>query len=171
MQIALLVTPFLVILGWIIGQDMTLHFETFETVVFFLSVLVVNCTHTSPCLVHDQRLTMSQTSFKTANQTIWRELCLLECESLLPSTPDLTRAHTAQLCYHCPCLLRLSRQYWIDRTQNASKLTSKFLNRHKFNNTTLWGLGIDFQVYPYLLHIHYVLEGWRASAERLLYIA
>ena len=42
MQIALLVTPFLVILGWIIGQDMTLHFETFETVVFFLSVLVTN---------------------------------------------------------------------------------------------------------------------------------
>ena len=42
MQIALLVTPFLVILGWIIGQPMTLHFETFETVVFFLSVLVVN---------------------------------------------------------------------------------------------------------------------------------
>ena len=43
MQIALLVTPSLVILGWIIGQPMSLHFETFETVVFFLSVLVVNC--------------------------------------------------------------------------------------------------------------------------------
>ena len=42
MQIALLVTPFLVVLGWIIGQPMTLHFETFETVVFFLSVLVTN---------------------------------------------------------------------------------------------------------------------------------
>ncbi|MCJ1317577.1 hypothetical protein MMC15_002902 [Xylographa vitiligo] len=42
LQIALGVTPFLVILGWIIGQPMTLHFETFETVVFFLSVLVVN---------------------------------------------------------------------------------------------------------------------------------
>lgn len=41
LQIALLVTPFLVILGWIIGQPMTLHFETFETVIFFLSVLVV----------------------------------------------------------------------------------------------------------------------------------
>lgn len=41
MQIALLVTPFLVILGWIIDQPMTLHFEIFETVVFFLSVLVV----------------------------------------------------------------------------------------------------------------------------------
>ena len=42
MQIALLVTPSLVILGWIIGQPMTLHFETFETVVFFLSVLITN---------------------------------------------------------------------------------------------------------------------------------
>lgn len=42
MQIALLVTPFLVVLGWIIGQPMTLHFEIFETVVFFLAVLVTN---------------------------------------------------------------------------------------------------------------------------------
>jgi Ca2+:H+ antiporter len=42
MQIALFVTPFMVVLGWIIGQPMTLHFEGFETVVFFLSVLVVN---------------------------------------------------------------------------------------------------------------------------------
>ncbi|KAH7135583.1 vacuolar calcium ion transporter /H(+) exchanger [Dendryphion nanum] len=42
MQIALFVTPFLVILGWIIDQPMTLHFQGFETVVFFLSVLVVN---------------------------------------------------------------------------------------------------------------------------------
>lgn len=42
MQIALFVTPFMVILGWIIGQPMTLHFQLFETVVFFLSVLVVN---------------------------------------------------------------------------------------------------------------------------------
>lgn len=42
MQIALFVTPFLVILGWIMGKSMTLHFQGFETVVFFLSVLVVN---------------------------------------------------------------------------------------------------------------------------------
>ncbi|EOD50132.1 putative calcium proton exchanger protein [Neofusicoccum parvum UCRNP2] len=42
MQIALFVTPFLVLLGWAMGQPMTLHFQTFETVVFFLSVLVVN---------------------------------------------------------------------------------------------------------------------------------
>ncbi|KAF8467615.1 Sodium/calcium exchanger protein-domain-containing protein [Kalaharituber pfeilii] len=42
LQIALLVTPLLVILGWIIGQPMSLYFQTFETVVFFVSVLVAN---------------------------------------------------------------------------------------------------------------------------------
>lgn len=42
MQIALFVTPFLVVLGWIMDRDMTLQFKGFETVVFFLSVLVVN---------------------------------------------------------------------------------------------------------------------------------
>ncbi|KAF2753954.1 Calcium/proton exchanger [Pseudovirgaria hyperparasitica] len=42
MQIALFVTPFMVILGWIMDINMTLHFQLFETVVFFLSVLVVN---------------------------------------------------------------------------------------------------------------------------------
>ena len=41
LQIALFVTPFLVVLGWIMDRDMTLHFETFETVAFFLASLVV----------------------------------------------------------------------------------------------------------------------------------
>ncbi|KJF61082.1 calcium/proton exchanger [Coccidioides immitis RS] len=41
LQIALFVTPFLVILGWIFNRDMTLHFQTFETVAFFVSGLVV----------------------------------------------------------------------------------------------------------------------------------
>jgi Ca2+:H+ antiporter len=41
LQIALFVTPLLVILGWIMGRDMTLHFQMFETVVFFLSTLVL----------------------------------------------------------------------------------------------------------------------------------
>ncbi|OAA64198.1 calcium ion transporter [Niveomyces insectorum RCEF 264] len=41
-QIALLVTPALVIVGWLVlDQPMTLRFETFETIVFALSVLVV----------------------------------------------------------------------------------------------------------------------------------
>ncbi|KAI1485065.1 Sodium/calcium exchanger protein-domain-containing protein [Biscogniauxia mediterranea] len=40
-QIALFVTPFLVVLGWIMDRNMDLHFETFETVSFALSVLVV----------------------------------------------------------------------------------------------------------------------------------
>lgn len=42
LQIALFVTPFLVLLGWAMDRAMTLHFQMFETVVFFLSVLVVN---------------------------------------------------------------------------------------------------------------------------------
>lgn len=42
LQIGLLVTPMLVIGGWIIGQPMTLFFEDFETVVLFASVLIVN---------------------------------------------------------------------------------------------------------------------------------
>ena len=41
LQIALFVTPFLVVLGWIMDRKMTLHFETFETVAFFLAALVV----------------------------------------------------------------------------------------------------------------------------------
>ncbi|KAI1826763.1 calcium/proton exchanger [Xylaria intraflava] len=40
-QIALFVTPFLVVLGWIMDRDMDLHFETFETIAFAMSVLVV----------------------------------------------------------------------------------------------------------------------------------
>ncbi|KAH8722636.1 Sodium/calcium exchanger protein-domain-containing protein [Phaeosphaeriaceae sp. PMI808] len=42
LQIALFVTPFLVILGWIMGKSMTLRFEGFETIIFFISVLIVN---------------------------------------------------------------------------------------------------------------------------------
>jgi calcium/proton exchanger len=42
LQIALFVTPLMVILGWIFHQPMTLQFDTFETTVFSLSVIVVN---------------------------------------------------------------------------------------------------------------------------------
>jgi Ca2+:H+ antiporter len=43
-QIALFVTPFLVILSWIkhTAVPMTLHFQVFETIIFLVSVLVVN---------------------------------------------------------------------------------------------------------------------------------
>jgi Ca2+:H+ antiporter len=41
-QIALFVTPVLVIVGWIINQPMTLFFQTFETAVLFLTVFVTN---------------------------------------------------------------------------------------------------------------------------------
>ncbi|KAJ9483895.1 hypothetical protein VN97_g9494 [Penicillium thymicola] len=43
MQIALLVLPLIVVLGWIIGvDDMTLNFDGFQVVVLFMSVLLVN---------------------------------------------------------------------------------------------------------------------------------
>ncbi|KAI9654613.1 MAG: hypothetical protein M1829_000899 [Trizodia sp. TS-e1964] len=43
LQIALFVTPFLVIFGWIIGKPMSLRFDTFQTTVLCMSVIVVNC--------------------------------------------------------------------------------------------------------------------------------
>ncbi|KAL2112609.1 hypothetical protein VUR80DRAFT_7034 [Thermomyces stellatus] len=43
-QIALLVTPFLVMVGWAIHEPMSLHFETFSTVAFAFSVMVVTYT-------------------------------------------------------------------------------------------------------------------------------
>ncbi|KAG2185032.1 hypothetical protein INT43_000945 [Umbelopsis isabellina] len=42
MQIALLVTPLMVILGWIINIPMSLYFNMFETVVMLIAVLMVN---------------------------------------------------------------------------------------------------------------------------------
>lgn len=42
MQIALLVLPFTVVLGWIIGKDMTLYFDGFQITVLFVAVLLVN---------------------------------------------------------------------------------------------------------------------------------
>jgi Ca2+:H+ antiporter len=42
MQIALFVTPVMVIIGHFIDQPMTLFFNTFETCIMFVSVLIVN---------------------------------------------------------------------------------------------------------------------------------
>lgn len=45
MQIALLVIPFVVILGWIIGThdpNMNLAFDAFQVIMLFVSVLLVN---------------------------------------------------------------------------------------------------------------------------------
>jgi Ca2+:H+ antiporter len=42
MQIALLVLPLMVIIGWIIGADMTLVFDDFQIVVLFVAIVLVN---------------------------------------------------------------------------------------------------------------------------------
>ena len=41
-QIAMLITPVIVIIGWIIGKDMPLYFTLFETVALFVTTFVVN---------------------------------------------------------------------------------------------------------------------------------
>jgi Ca2+:H+ antiporter len=42
LQIALFVIPALVMLGWAVNQPMTLNFETFQTIILFLAILLVN---------------------------------------------------------------------------------------------------------------------------------
>ena len=42
LQISLFVIPVLVILGWVVHQPMTLNFETFQTVILFLAIVLVN---------------------------------------------------------------------------------------------------------------------------------
>ncbi|KAL8359287.1 hypothetical protein RB598_007923 [Gaeumannomyces tritici] len=42
LQIALLVTPFMVMVGWVLQKDMSLKFNAFQTLTVALSVLVVN---------------------------------------------------------------------------------------------------------------------------------
>ncbi|KAH7045885.1 vacuolar calcium ion transporter /H(+) exchanger [Macrophomina phaseolina] len=41
-QIAIFVTPFIVILGWIMGKEMSLYFNIFETVSLFVTAFVIN---------------------------------------------------------------------------------------------------------------------------------
>ncbi|KAL7410452.1 Sodium/calcium exchanger protein-domain-containing protein [Mrakia frigida] len=43
-QIALFVIPFMVVLAWIMDKPLTMLFDAFETIVLFLSVLIVNST-------------------------------------------------------------------------------------------------------------------------------
>ncbi|GAT31039.1 plasma membrane calcium-transporting ATPase [Aspergillus luchuensis] len=43
LQIALFVTPFLVLYGWALDQPMSLRFNSFETACFSLAVVVMNC--------------------------------------------------------------------------------------------------------------------------------
>jgi Ca2+:H+ antiporter len=38
-QIALLVTPLMVIIGWPLGANMTLFFNVFETTILFISIM------------------------------------------------------------------------------------------------------------------------------------
>ncbi|KAJ3352729.1 hypothetical protein HDU83_007677 [Entophlyctis luteolus] len=79
MQIALLIAPILVIIGWIIGQPLTLDFQIFETAVLFVTIFVVSTliavssasaiflsfSNLSPCLL--------VIGNRTANQLGWKD--------------------------------------------------------------------------------------------------
>jgi Ca2+:H+ antiporter len=42
MQIALLVTPLMVIIGWGMNIEMSLYFNIYETAILFIAVIMVN---------------------------------------------------------------------------------------------------------------------------------
>ena len=91
MQIALLVTPFLVILGWIINQPMTLRFELFETVVFFLSVLITNYL-ISVCHLIIWRVECVLTGIhRMENRITSKARCSLGCEYIGFPLPNFSR--------------------------------------------------------------------------------
>lgn len=81
LQIALFVTPFLVVLGWIMDRNMTLHFETFETVAFFLAALVVTL------LIQDGK-----------SNYLEGVLCIVSCR---PALPLRLRTNHQSLSPHC----------------------------------------------------------------------
>ncbi|KAI9594369.1 Sodium/calcium exchanger protein-domain-containing protein [Syncephalis fuscata] len=87
MQIALLVTPLLVIIGWIIGQPMTLFFHGFETVVMLFLCL-------SPTIL-----------LWMARVTGWKALCCWEpmqlSLSLSSTTLRLNYCFYANVCVNC----------------------------------------------------------------------
>jgi len=51
-QIALFVTPFIVLLGWAMGKDMSLYFTLFETVSLFVSAFIVSKFHPTHVLLN-----------------------------------------------------------------------------------------------------------------------
>jgi Ca2+:H+ antiporter len=88
LQIALFVTPFMVIVGWIIDRPMSLNFGGFETVVFFVSVQVVNY------LIQD-------------GKSNYLEGCL--CIGTYVFCLCLCRKLTSQVFNHCYCILHVPR--------------------------------------------------------------
>ncbi|KAH9861330.1 hypothetical protein IAQ61_011067 [Plenodomus lingam] len=98
-QIALFITPVIVILGWCMGKEMTLYFNIFETVALFVTVLICNF------LVLDGRSNYLEGSLLIAAYIIialaaffYPDGCEASAiggnEQRCPGTPDL--AHVAQ---------------------------------------------------------------------------
>ena len=81
-QIAAFVIPLLVIVGWITGHDLTLFFANFETIVLFVSVLLVNL------LIQDRKSNYMEGLMLVALYIV----VALSCEFLFIHFTRLTRA-------------------------------------------------------------------------------
>jgi hypothetical protein len=90
-QIALMVVPVTVLMGWAMDQPMTLHFSVFETAVLFVSVFVVNL------IITDGKSNYLEGAMLLAQYTVRdRSLTLDCCSGIL----DFTVAQTENIDYH-----------------------------------------------------------------------
>lgn len=106
MQIALLVFPLIVILGWILGKDcMTLYFDTFQIATLFVSVLLVNY------LIQDGKSRKFSRSYSLSKQVLtngsqiglkescsWHRISSLR---LLPGSTPISRRTSARTSARC----------------------------------------------------------------------
>jgi Ca2+:H+ antiporter len=90
LQIALFVTPFLVILGWIMGIEMTLHFQTFETVAFFISGLVVTL------LIQD-----GKSNYLEGGMCLGMYVHSINSPKIFSSTNLVSQVHNSRPCFLC----------------------------------------------------------------------
>jgi Ca2+:H+ antiporter len=67
-QIAVGVVPLLVLVSWAIGRELTLYFENFETICFFISVLLVNIVVGKRTLIFQSSSADSRAEHKPAFQ-------------------------------------------------------------------------------------------------------
>jgi Ca2+/H+ antiporter len=113
MQIALLVFPLIVILGWILGKDcMTLYFDTFQIATLFVSVLLVNYLiqdgksrkYTHSYILHGTMLMCLQIGSKVFCS--WRHTS--SSPWLLGSTPTLRRPSARYGPFHPPVFF-----FWV----------------------------------------------------------
>lgn len=100
MQIALLVLPLMVVLGWILGKDMTLVFDdvspSFTTPTYRVDERMLISVRSSKSQSSSSRSCSSTTSSPTESRTGWRACCCSRYTSSSPSRRGSTPTPTAR---------------------------------------------------------------------------